>query len=255
MSAKEVVPMAEAADIFLSHAHEDNAWCRTFVEALRQGGATVWYDEHSLGYGVLGEEIERELLARPIFIVILSPASVNSPWVRLEVDAAIHLRDQNPERILLPVVAEKAEVPLIWQEFKRVSGPGDTGIGAPEAASQVIQRLGIVTANATAAPAPPVQTETAEEANARGDVLAELQRYEEALALDPQHAATWNNKGNALAELQRYEESLSAYEQALALDPQDADAWDNKIAVLEDLGRSAEVQEAERQRDEALRHG
>lgn len=47
--------MAEAAGIFVSHAHEDNVWCRTFVETLRQAGANVWYDEHNLGYGELGK--------------------------------------------------------------------------------------------------------------------------------------------------------------------------------------------------------
>jgi hypothetical protein len=48
---------------------------------------------------VLGEEIERELRARPIFIVILSPASVTKLWVRREVTAAISLRDREPRRI------------------------------------------------------------------------------------------------------------------------------------------------------------
>jgi tetratricopeptide (TPR) repeat protein len=219
--------MAEAAGIFVSHAHEDNAWCRTFVGALRQGGATVWYDEHNLGYGVLGEEIERELKARPIFLVILSPASVGKPWVRREMDAAIQLRDQNPERIILPIVAEKAEIPLFWVGYKRVSGPGDTGITATEAAGRVIHTLGIVPANAPAVPAPPVGTETAEEANTRG---------------------------NGLYAQKRYEEALSAYEQALSLNSQDADAWTNKVAVLRLLGHSAKALEAERQRDLALQH-
>jgi hypothetical protein len=36
--------MAEAARIFVSHAHEDNTWFRTFVEALRQGGAGTSHD-------------------------------------------------------------------------------------------------------------------------------------------------------------------------------------------------------------------
>jgi hypothetical protein len=59
--------MARSARIFVSHAHEDNAWCRSFVQGLRQAGADIWYDEHNLGYGELGVEIERELRARPIF--------------------------------------------------------------------------------------------------------------------------------------------------------------------------------------------
>lgn len=240
--------MAEAAGIFVSHAHEDNAWCRTFVEAIRQGGATVWYDEDNLGYGVLGDEIDRELRERPIFIVILSPASVGKPWVRREMDAAIHLRDQNTKRIILPVVAEKAEIPLLWVGYKRVSGPGDMGIPATEAAGLVIQVLGIVPAEAPAPSPPPVENETAVEANTRGDGLYAQKRYMEALSayeraliLDPKDANFWSNKGAALWSLKLPEEALSAYDQALALDPKDANFWNNKGFVLRNLKRFEEA--------------
>jgi hypothetical protein len=114
--------MAQAAGIFVSHAHEDNIWCRAFVLALREAGADVWYDEHNLGYGVLGEEIERELKVRPIFIVILSPASVGKPWVRREMNAAVGLRDEEPDRIILPVVAEKTEIPLFGGSVSLAGG-------------------------------------------------------------------------------------------------------------------------------------
>lgn len=280
--------MAEAAGIFVSHAHEDNAWCRTFVEMLRQAGASVWYDEHNLSHGVLGEEIERELKARPSFIVILSPASVSSPWVRQEMNGAIHLRRQNPERVILPVVAEKTEVPLFWEEYKRLCGPGDSGLSAREAAGWVVHTLGIGLGGPRPVP------ETAEEAttrgnglitqhryeealatferaltldsqsalawNGKGDALNNLQHYDEALSayeqaltLDPKNAFAWNSEGNTLASLGRHEEALSAYEQVLALDPKNAIAWTNKIAILRHLRRRAEAQEAKRQRDEALR--
>jgi TIR domain len=135
--------MAQSTQIFLSHSHEDNAWCRDFVGALRQGGADVWYDEHNLGHGGLRDAIERELLARPIFLVALSPAAVVSQWVRSEVDAAIDLQYAQPERIILPVVVDTCELPLFWRRYKRVSGPGNTGVRATEAAAQVARTLAL----------------------------------------------------------------------------------------------------------------
>ena len=66
------------------------------------------------------------------------------------------------------------------------------GISATEAAVRVIHALGIVSASAPAAPAPPVETETPAEATMRG---------------------------NGLSAQKRYEEALSAYEQALTVDP------------------------------------
>lgn len=46
-----------------------------FVAELRTLGADVWYDELNLGFGALQDEIERQMYARPIFIVALSPSA------------------------------------------------------------------------------------------------------------------------------------------------------------------------------------
>jgi tetratricopeptide (TPR) repeat protein len=235
--------MAEAAGIFVSHAHEDNAWCRVFVEALRQGGATVWYDEHNLGYGVIGDEIERELQARPIFIVILSPASVDKPWVRREMDAAMRLRDQTPQRIILPVMASKTEVPLFWRAYKWLSGPGDSGLTASEAAGRVIHTLAIVPTGAPAS-RPSAGIETTAEAVMRGDSLYTQKRYQEALAaydwaltLNPENAEAWNSKGTVLHDLRRYNEALTASDRATAIDPAKSNYWYNKGTMLYRLER------------------
>ncbi|MGO8947004.1 MAG: toll/interleukin-1 receptor domain-containing protein [Ktedonobacterales bacterium] len=249
--------MTEAAAIFVCHAHEDNAWCRTFVEALRRAGATVWYDEANLGSGVLGEEMDREMRARPIFIVILSPASVDEPRVRRQIEAAIGLRDENPERNLLLVVAEKTEIPPFWQVYTRVSGPGDTGVTAPEAAERVIL-LGIVPPRAPAAPGEAGGAETAAAANTRGTGWYAQKRYEEArerrevalaayehiLGLDPENGAIWHKKGDVLGILKREEEALAAFDQAITLNPKAvllAEALSGKGYALYLLKRAEEA--------------
>ena len=70
--------------IFVSHSHEDDVYCRELVHALREAGSDVWYDEHSLKVGQLIDTIEVELRARPVFVVVLSPAALRSTWVRDE---------------------------------------------------------------------------------------------------------------------------------------------------------------------------
>jgi len=47
--------------VFVSHSHEDDAFCRALVAGLRAAGADVWYDEHNLGSGQLLDTIEAEL--------------------------------------------------------------------------------------------------------------------------------------------------------------------------------------------------
>ncbi len=135
--------MAHAARIFVSHAPEDTAWCHAFVQALRDAGADVWYDENDLGDGVIGAESARELQARPLCIVILSPAALASPAVHREVGAAMGVREKaGPStRSMLLVLAEPADVPRVWAEYPRVSGPGEGGLTAPEAARRVLATL------------------------------------------------------------------------------------------------------------------
>ncbi len=81
---------------------------------------------------------------RTNFVIVLSPAAVASRWVREEMDAAKALEYEDPEqRIILPVVAQPCEIPLFFRKYKRVSGPGDVGVSAEEAARRVAQELNV----------------------------------------------------------------------------------------------------------------
>src|SRR5258705_12571303 len=87
-----------------------------------------------------------------IFIPVLSPAAVASQWVRREVNAAIRLHDEQPERIVLPVIAERCDVPLLWGDYKWVSGPDDAGLTPSDAAERVIRTLGLAQAGSSKQP-------------------------------------------------------------------------------------------------------
>jgi hypothetical protein len=148
----------------------------------------VWYDELNLGFGALQDEIERQMYARPIFIVALSPSAVASDWVKRETNAAIYLLDQQrqqadqatgddrPVRVVLPVVAQTCAVPLLWSGFKRVSGADDTGLLAPEAARRIATALNFPPPTTLPsapppqeAPTTPAQTPSAEQSPPRED--------------------------------------------------------------------------------------
>ncbi len=81
-----------------------------------------------------------------------------------------------------------------------------------------------------------------------GNVLNNLQRYQEALAsydqaleLKPDKDQAWNNRGNVLDDLQRYQEALASYDKALELNPDDDRAWYNRGNVLRKLQRYEEA--------------
>lgn len=92
--------------IFLSHSTQDNEWCRPLVATLKSSGFDVWYDEQGLTGGTAWvQTLQREVQARDVFIVVLSPEAWASPWVQEEVQLAIATR-----RMILPILHKATNV-------------------------------------------------------------------------------------------------------------------------------------------------
>ena len=93
--------------IFVSHSHQDNQFCRQLVEFLRDNlprETDIFYDERTLhGGDPWIQNIQREVLARPIFVVICSPNAVASEWVREETNLALNEAVWHRERRIIPV--------------------------------------------------------------------------------------------------------------------------------------------------------
>jgi Ca-activated chloride channel family protein len=83
----------------------------------------------------------------------------------------------------------------------------------------------------------------------RGNYRLALENFARARGTDADY-----NRGNALARLGRYQEAIAAYDQALKQNPGDADATANKAAVEAMLKQQAK-QEARNPRDGAVQNG
>jgi tetratricopeptide (TPR) repeat protein len=84
--------------------------------------------------------------------------------------------------------------------------------------------------------------------NSRGNVLAALQRFEEAvasydkaIALKSDFVEPFCNRGGALQELKRFDEALASYDKAIALKPDSAEAFCNRGLALQELNRFDEA--------------
>ena len=101
--------------IFVSHSHLDNAFCRPFVAHLRaalglRDPTQIFYDESALH---LGDDwlhiIQQEVMRRPIFIVVLTPHSVQADYVKVETTLALRASIGHPERRVFSVLAEPCD--------------------------------------------------------------------------------------------------------------------------------------------------
>ncbi len=78
--------------IFISHASSDDAFVAQLRQALEDQGLSIWVDSRSLRGGAkLAPEIGQAIEQARQVIVVLSPETVNSAWVRKEIQQALRI--------------------------------------------------------------------------------------------------------------------------------------------------------------------
>ncbi|MBI3878348.1 MAG: toll/interleukin-1 receptor domain-containing protein [Verrucomicrobia bacterium] len=95
-------------EVFLSHSSEDRASADRLVSVLRKHGIPVWYSPANiLGAQQWHDEIGSALRRCDWFLVLLSPRSIGSVWVKRELFYA--LQQQRYVNRILPVLSEPCD--------------------------------------------------------------------------------------------------------------------------------------------------
>ncbi|HEV8714726.1 MAG TPA: TIR domain-containing protein [Candidatus Binatia bacterium] len=82
-------------DVFISHASKDDSFVANLRQALKTHRIPVWVDSRNLrGGDKLAPEIEQAIEQARQVIVVLSPDTINSPWVQREVRKAQQVERQ-----------------------------------------------------------------------------------------------------------------------------------------------------------------
>ncbi len=94
------------ADVFVSYARTDKARVAPLVAALEAKGWSVWWDPEITPGQEFDDQIDTELVAAKAVLVVWTPTSVVSRWVRGEA------RDAAERGILVPVRFDQARLPI-----------------------------------------------------------------------------------------------------------------------------------------------
>ena len=117
------------ADVFVSYARSDKARVAPLVAALESKGWSVWWDPEISPGKEFDDEIDGELQAAASVLVVWTPTSVASRWVRGEA------RDGAERGILVPVRFDQARLPIDVRAIHTIDLDGWRG----NAASPVMQ--------------------------------------------------------------------------------------------------------------------
>lgn len=89
--------------VFISYTSDDIDIARRVAEALEGAGIEVWWDKWCISTGdSLRQKIDEGIGGCTHFLALLTPRSINKPWVNQEMDAAL-VRKLNDQCRFLPV--------------------------------------------------------------------------------------------------------------------------------------------------------
>ena len=134
--------------IFISHAHQDAQMAQKLATDLEKEGYDIWIAPDSIRPGEKWvEAISRGLEESGLFLLLLSPAAVQSRWVNTETNIAIQL-DHDGVMSLYPLMVQPCKVPILWRAYQHISLRG----GYPNALAYLLTVL-----DPSSAPPPPAQ--------------------------------------------------------------------------------------------------
>lgn len=112
--------------VFISYAESDEPIAKKVAAGLEREGLKVWYDRREILPGQnWAESVSKALKESRAMVVLLTPASLRSTFVRREIDYA--LGDQTFSHRLIPVIVSEElpekEIPWILQSLKTVNLP------------------------------------------------------------------------------------------------------------------------------------
>src|SRR5215468_2353427 len=136
------------ADIFVSYARQDKARVAPLVAALERHGWSVWWDPAIVPGQEFDDRIAEEIDKASAVVVVWTPASVASRWVRGEA------REAADRGIVVPVRFDGARLPIDARAVHTTELDGWDGNPNHTAFQEVIAALSGLLKNAARSSAP-----------------------------------------------------------------------------------------------------
>lgn len=99
--------------VFISHNHQDKPFVKRLAAFLMSNNIECWIDESEINIGdSLIEKISEAIHDLDSVIAVISYNSIDSNWVRRELDWAMTKEIQNNKVVILPVVIDQCDIPF-----------------------------------------------------------------------------------------------------------------------------------------------
>ena len=100
--------------VFLSHSSLDKNFVDRLASDLERISVGVWYDKWEIRVGdSIIEKIEQGMNSHDFLAIVLSPNSVESEWVKREVNAALMRELEEKKVVVLPILIADCKIPSL----------------------------------------------------------------------------------------------------------------------------------------------
>jgi hypothetical protein len=103
----------------LSHSSKDKDFVRQLAADLTNNGIAVWLDEQMIKVGdSIAEKVSQGLAESDYFLIVLSDNSVQSEWVKKELNHALISEIEEKEVKVLPILLSQCQIPALIKDKK-----------------------------------------------------------------------------------------------------------------------------------------
>jgi hypothetical protein len=115
---------------FISYSHHDRDLVQRLVPDLERAGLDVWWDQELEGGDAFVQAIHDALGKVNYLILVLSPHSVESEWVKHEMNVAFIRTLQRQMSAIIPLLRKDCPIPLAVSDLQYVDfrSPYDTAL-------------------------------------------------------------------------------------------------------------------------------
>ena len=227
--------------VFISYSSTDKEFVDRLSSDLKILGLGVWLDRWEIKVGdSIISKVNDGLARNDYLIVVLSPDSINSNWVRKEVFSILMSEINSGKVKILPVLYKQCEVPILLLDKKYADFSISYDKGLEELAQSVASeennnsfKLREQLSSFYVKKA--IQYEECE------DLEEALDNYNKAIQADPDNVDAYYNFGVFLSYVGNLTEAQGAYESALLRNPDHALSLHNLGAIYLDQGKYQEA--------------
>lgn len=116
--------------LFISYSSKDKSFVSRLASELTTYGVKVWWDMWEMKVGdSINNKIQEGISSAAWLAIVLSPNSVNSSWVKKEINAALVKELGKHDVFILPILYKDCEIPLflkdkVYADFRNSSKDG-----------------------------------------------------------------------------------------------------------------------------------